>query len=95
MSKVTDKLQKLLERFNSMKIQEYEELYDASLKDIECFAGYERKSFYAEKENAINVSFQITFQESKVKSCFYLEKINENKKGYEDNEFPSDYIPAA
>jgi hypothetical protein len=44
MSKVTDKLQKLFERFNSMKIQEYEELYDASLKDIECFAGYERKS---------------------------------------------------
>ena len=50
MSKVTDKLKKLLERFETMEVEEYEKLYDAALRDIDQFAGYAKSQFYVEKD---------------------------------------------
>ena len=93
MSKVTDKLKKLLERFETMEVEEYEKLYDAALRDIEQFAGYAKSQFYVEKDTETSVSF-LEF-ESKVTSEIYLKNINENEKDSQNNKFSSDYIPAA
>ena len=97
MSKVTDKLNKLLKRFETMEIGEYEKLYDEALRDIQQFAGYAKGQFYVEKEMKTSVTFKEF--ETKVTSEHYSQisfyKNDENREGNESNNFSSDYIPAA